>query len=166
MSFCWETNAGIAKHRLSPQANKALNTNSTNLHLTLNSGKIFLCCTDFMLWWMQYNECLDSLSWDLGFQVSEKLFQVNCVIWHAIYLQQATFRMTTTDYNYQNSFHFCFLIYICQSHWGLSKNSPNLHKKTTNWRILVVIVKWCHHAMYRAVAIIWGIFPQYFSAHF
>ena len=43
MSFCWETNAGIAKHRLSPQANKALNTNSTNLHLTLNSGKINFC---------------------------------------------------------------------------------------------------------------------------
>ena len=55
--------------------------------------------------------------------------------------------------------HFCFLIYICPSRWDLSNNSPNLHQKTTNWRILVVIVKWCHHSMYCPVAIIWGIFP-------
>ena len=52
--------------------------------------------------------------------------------------------MTTFDYNYQNSFRFCFVIEICQSRWGLKNNSPNLHKKTTNWRILVVVVK-CRH---------------------
>ena len=55
--------------------------------------------------------------------------------------------MTTFDYNYQNSFRFCFVIEICQSRWGLKNNSPNLHKKTTNWRILVVVVKWCHRAI-------------------
>ena len=55
--------------------------------------------------------------------------------------------MTTFDYNYQNSLRFCFVIEICQSRWGLKNNSPNLHKKTTNWRILVVVVKWCHRAI-------------------
>ena len=55
--------------------------------------------------------------------------------------------MTTFDYNYQNSFRFCFVIEICQSRWGLKNNSPNLHKKTTNWRILVVVVKWRHRAI-------------------
>ena len=55
--------------------------------------------------------------------------------------------MTTSDYNYQNSFRFCFVIGICQSRWGLKNNSPNLHKKTTNWRILLVVVKWCHRAI-------------------
>ena len=34
--------------------------------------------------------------------------------------------MTIFDYNYQNSFRFCFV----------------MHKKTTNSRILVVVVKW------------------------
>ena len=42
--------------------------------------------------------------------------------------------MMTFDYNYQNSFHFCFLILllICQSHCGLKNNNPlaNLPKKT------------------------------------
>ena len=60
--------------------------------------------------------------------------------------QQDIFTMTTFDYNYQNSFRFCFVIEICQSRWGL-KNSPNLHKKTTNRRILVVVVKWRHRAI-------------------
>ena len=55
--------------------------------------------------------------------------------------------MTTFDYNYQNSFRFCFVIEICQSRWGLKNNSLNLHKKTTNWRILVVVVKWRHRAI-------------------
>ena len=55
--------------------------------------------------------------------------------------------MTTFDYNYQNSFRFCFVIEICQSRWGLKNNSPNLQKKTTNWRILVVVVKWRHRAI-------------------
>ena len=55
--------------------------------------------------------------------------------------------MTTFDYNYQNSFRFCFVIEICQSRWGLKNNSPNLHKKTTNWRILVVVVKYRHRAI-------------------
>ena len=44
-------------------------------------------------------------------------------------------------------FGFCFVIEICQSGWGLKKNSPNLYKKTTNWRILVVVVKWRHRAI-------------------
>ena len=55
--------------------------------------------------------------------------------------------MTTFDYNYQNSFCFCFVNEICQSRWGLKNNSSNLHKKTTNWRILVVVVKWRHRAI-------------------
>ena len=59
--------------------------------------------------------------------------------------------MTTFAYNYQNSFRFCFVIEICQSRWGLKNNSPNLHKKTTNWRILVVVVKWRH----RAIVLFW-----------
>ena len=65
--------------------------------------------------------------------------------------------MTTFDYNYQNSFRFCFVIEICQSRWGLKNNSPNLHKKTTNWRILVVVVKWCH----RAIVLFIGCIPLY-----
>ena len=164
VSFCWETNAGIAKHRLSPRANKALNTNSTNLNLTLNSGKIFLCCNDFMLWWIQYNECLDSSSWDLGLQVSEKNFIIISgklcnITWH---LSAFIGHFEDDDIGLQlPEFieHFCFLIYICPSRWDLSNNSPNLHQKTTNWTILVLIVKWCHHSMYCPVAIIWGIFP-------
>ena len=55
--------------------------------------------------------------------------------------------MTIFDYNYQNSFRFCFVIEICQSRWGLKNNSLNLHKKTTNSRILVVVVKWRHCAI-------------------
>ena len=38
--------------------------------------------------------------------------------------------------------HFVFAF-----HWGLKNNSPYLHKKTTNWRILVVVVKWHHCEM-------------------
>ena len=45
------------------------------------------------------------------------------------------------DYNYQNSFCFCFLTEICQSCWGLNNNSSNLHKKTSNWRILFIVTK-------------------------
>ena len=45
------------------------------------------------------------------------------------------------------SFRFCFVIWICQSRWGLKNNDLNLHKKTTNSRILVVVVKWRHHAI-------------------
>ena len=48
------------------------------------------------------------------------------------------YTMTIFDYNYQNSFRFCFV--ICQSRWGLKNNSLDLHKKTTNSRILVVVV--------------------------
>ena len=65
----------------------------------------------------------------------------------------AIFTMTTFDYNYQNSFRFCFVIEICQFRWGLKNNSPNLHKKTTNWRILVVVVKWRHRAI---VLLLWS----------
>ena len=57
------------------------------------------------------------------------------------------FTMTTFDYSHQNSFRFCFVIEICQSRWGLKNNSPNLQKKTTNWRILVLVVKWRHRAI-------------------
>ena len=56
----------------------------------------------------------------------------------------AIFTWKTFDYNYQNSFRFCSL--LCQSCWGLKSNNPNMHKKTTNWRILVVVVKWRHRA--------------------
>ena len=34
-----------------------------------------------------------------------------------------------------------------RSCWGFKNNSPNLHKKTTNCRILVVVVRWHHRAM-------------------
>ena len=52
--------------------------------------------------------------------------------------------MTILDYNYQNSFRFCFVFLNLQSRWGLQNNSLNLQKKTTNSRILVVVVK-CRH---------------------
>ena len=39
------------------------------------------------------------------------------------------------------------LLCYCQSRWGLKNNSLNLHKKTTNSRILVVVVKWRHRAI-------------------
>ena len=55
--------------------------------------------------------------------------------------------MTIFDYKYQNLFRFCFVIQICQSRWGLKNNSLNLHKETTNSRILVVVVKWRHRAI-------------------
>ena len=52
--------------------------------------------------------------------------------------------MTILDYNYQNSFRFCFVFLNLQSRWELQNNSLNLQKKTTNSRILVVVVK-CRH---------------------
>ena len=52
-------------------------------------------------------------------------------------------------HNYQNSFGFFFLTEICQSRWGLNNNSPNLYEKTTNVRILVVVVM-------KALDKIWG----------
>ena len=61
--------------------------------------------------------------------------------------------MTIFDYNFQNSFWFCFVIKICQSRWWLNNNSLNLHKKTTNSRILVVVVKW----RYRAIVLLFVI---------
>ena len=69
--------------------------------------------------------------------------------------------MTTFDYNYQNSFRFCFVIEICQSRWGLKNNSPNLHKKTTNWRILVVVVKWRHRAIVLLTKLVYGSSPLF-----
>ena len=42
---------------------------------------------------------------------------------------------------------FGFALLLCQSRWGLKNNSLNLHKKTTNSRILVVVVKWRHRAI-------------------
>ena len=48
--------------------------------------------------------------------------------------------MTSLKYNYQNPSCLCILIQICQSRWGVTNSSPNLHKKRTNWRILVVAV--------------------------
>ena len=48
--------------------------------------------------------------------------------------------MTSFEYNYQYPSCLWFLIQICQSHWGVRNSSPNLHKKRTNWRILVVAV--------------------------
>ena len=38
------------------------------------------------------------------------------------------------------------------------KNSPNLHKKTTNWGMLVVVVKWHHHASDLVIVILVLIF--------
>ena len=61
--------------------------------------------------------------------------------------KSATFKMTKFDKNWCNSFRFCFRIWICQSRPGLSNESPNLHKKTMNLRILVVVVKLHHHAI-------------------
>ena len=48
--------------------------------------------------------------------------------------------MTSFEYNYQYPSCLWFLIQICQSRWGVRNSSPNLHKKRTNWRILVVAV--------------------------
>ena len=48
--------------------------------------------------------------------------------------------MTSFEYNYQNPSCLCFLIQICQSRWGVRNSSHNLHKKRTNWKILVVVV--------------------------
>ena len=62
--------------------------------------------------------------------------------------------MTTIGYNYQNSYCFFFLILICQSGWGLNTNNPNVHKKATNWRILVVVVKWRHRAIVQLTLLI------------
>ena len=61
--------------------------------------------------------------------------------------KSASFKMTKFDKNWCNSFRFCFRIWICQSRWGLSNESPNLHKKTMNLRIVVVVVKLHHHAI-------------------
>ena len=56
---------------------------------------------------------------------------------------------------------------------GLKSNSPNMHKKTTNWRILVVVVKWRHLTIVlltqispkRAIASYWWILVA-LSAYF
>ena len=58
--------------------------------------------------------------------------------------------MTTFDYT-TTIIHlfFSFLIEICESRWGLNNNSPNLHEKATNVRILVVVVM-------KALDKIWG----------
>ena len=45
-----------------------------------------------------------------------------------------------------NPFHFSFHILIWLFQWGFDNKSPNLHKKAKSWRILVVVVKWRHHA--------------------
>ena len=55
--------------------------------------------------------------------------------------------MMIFEYKYQNSFRFCFVILSFQSRWGLKNNGLNLHKKTTNSRILVVEVKLRHLAI-------------------
>ena len=39
------------------------------------------------------------------------------------------------------SFRFWFLIWVSQSRCGFKNNSPNLHKRTTNWRILMSLCK-------------------------
>ena len=46
----------------------------------------------------------------------------------------------------QNTFRSSFHVLIWQSQWGFDNKSPNLHKKAESWRILVVVVKWRHHA--------------------
>ena len=61
--------------------------------------------------------------------------------------KSTTFKMTKFDKNWSSSFRFCFRIWIFQSRWGLSNKSPNLHKKTMNLRILVVVLKLHHHAI-------------------
>ena len=44
--------------------------------------------------------------------------------------------------------HFGFVLFLnLQSRWGLQNNSLNLQKKTTNSRILVVVVKWRHRSI-------------------
>ena len=55
------------------------------------------------------------------------------------FVQWAIFTMTTFDFI---SF-FSFLNFF-KSRTGLKNDSPKLLKKTTNWRILVVVVKWRH----------------------
>ena len=69
------------------------------------------------------------------------------VMQRKLIFQKDNCTMTIFYYNYQNSFRFCFVIYICQSRWGLKKNSLHLHEKTTNSRILVVVVEWRHRAI-------------------
>ena len=54
--------------------------------------------------------------------------------------------MTSFSYYDQNPFRFSFHISIWWSQWGLNNKRPNLHKKAKSWRILVVVVKWRHHA--------------------
>ena len=64
------------------------------------------------------------------------------------YVWWAIFTMTIFDYNCQNSLRFGFLIYICkEKNKQTNKYSPDFHKETTNWRILVVAVKWHHHTI-------------------
>ena len=43
-------------------------------------------------------------------------------------------------------FRFSFHIQIWWSRRGLNNKSLNLHKKANRWRILVLVVKWRHHA--------------------
>ena len=50
-------------------------------------------------------------------------------------------------YHDQNSFRFSFHIKIWSSQRGLNNKSPNLHKKAkTRRNMVVVVVKWRHHA--------------------
>ena len=43
-------------------------------------------------------------------------------------------------------FDFSLLFKFCKSQRGLNNNCTNKHNKQKEWRILVVVVKWCHHA--------------------
>ena len=65
------------------------------------------------------------------------------------YAWWAIFTMTIFDYNCQNSLRFGFLIYICKEKTNKQTNkyNPDFHKETTNWRILVVAVKWHHYTI-------------------
>ena len=60
--------------------------------------------------------------------------------------RKAICTMASFYYYDLNPFRFNFHIKIRSSLRGLNNKSPNLHKKTKSWRILVVVVKWRHRA--------------------
>ena len=54
--------------------------------------------------------------------------------------------MASFYYYDQNPFRFSFDVLTWCSQWGLNMKSPSLHIREQNSKILVIVVKWLHHA--------------------
>ena len=66
-------------------------------------------------------------------------------VWILVY---RNWQFSRFDYNYQNSFRFCFLIQISVVISMRIKKQPFFAQDwRTQWSIMVVVVRWCHRAV-------------------